>query len=149
MSQQNRPRQPQQVLTTVWAAGPQDIAISSHDDHWNSWVAVRVGQVVTYAVGLEAPESIARIWTVAEERAAAFLPLTSPALPQVDGPSVVVRLTGEQANKDRAFPYDGRASSGYIVIGGILWRPVDCIALTGIADAWRRAAAIARALTGS
>ena len=88
MSQQNRPRQPQQVLTTVWAAGSQDIAISSHDDRWNSWAAVRVGQVATYAVGLAAPTSIARIWTVAEERAAAFLPLTSPALAQVDGPSV-------------------------------------------------------------
>ncbi|WP_420116564.1 hypothetical protein [Micromonospora sp.] len=147
MSQHNHPRQPQQVLTTVWAAGSQDIAISSHDDKQNSWVAVRVGQVVTYAVGLEAPASIARIWTVAEDLAAALLPPTSPTLPHVDGPSVVVRLTGHQPTRDKAFPYDGRAGSGYIVVGGILWRPVDRAALSGIAAAWRRAGAIARVLT--
>lgn len=148
MSRQNRLRQTQQVLTTVWAAGTQDIAISSHDDRWNSWVAVRVGQVATYAVGRIAPGSIARIWTEAEERAAALLPLTSPTQPQVDGPSVVVRLTGEQTTDRRGFPYDGRSGAAHILIGGILWRPVDSTALTGIADAWRRAAQIAHTLTG-
>lgn len=144
--------QPQQIETTVWAAGPQDIAIASHDDAGDSWVSVRVGQVLTYAFGLTAPQSVARIWTVAEERASALLPMTSPTRPHVDGPSLVVKVRGDQSSagrRDQAFPYDGRYGSAHISIGGILWRPIDCAALTSIADAWRRAAAIAQLLTRS
>lgn len=147
MSQQNRPRQTQQVLTTVWAAGPQDIAINSHADAANSWVAVRVGQVLVYAIGLIAAQSIARIWTVAEDRAGSLLPSTTPWRPQTEGPSVSIRLTGEQTVRNDAYPYDGRVGSAHIVTGGVLWRPVDRAALTGIADAWRRAAQVALALS--
>ena len=142
-------RAPQQINTTVWATGPQDIGINSHHDGGYSWVAVRVGQVLTYAHGLTAPESVSRIWTAAEARAASLLPPATPTNPQiVHGPGIVVHLRGEQqitARYTAAFPYDGRAGSGHLVIGGILWRPVDRDALASIADAWRRAAVIARA----
>lgn len=143
---------PQQINTTVWAAGPQDIGVNSHHDGGASWVAVRVGQVLTYAHGVTAPESVSRIWTAAEDRAASLLPPATATSPQiVHGPGIVVHLRGEQSTAGRygrdadAFPYDGRTGCGHIVIGGILWRPVDRDALTSIADAWRRAATIARA----
>lgn len=140
---------PQQINTTVWATGPQDIGINSHHDGGYSWVAVRVGQVLTYAHGLTAPESVSRIWTAAEDRAASLLPPASATSPQiVHGPGIVVHLRGEQSVAGRyadAFPYDGRNGSGHVVVGGILWRPVDRDALANIADAWRRAAVIARA----
>lgn len=139
---------PQQITTTVWAAGPQDIAVSSHHDGGASWVAVRVGQVLTYAHGLTAPESVSRIWTVAEDRAASLLPPATATNPQlVHGPGIVVHLRGEQRITARyadAFPYDGRTGSGHVVVGGVLWRPVDRDARTSIADAWRRAESIAR-----
>lgn len=147
----SQPRPQQQIHTVIWVAGDQDISISSHDDAADSWVAVRVGQVLTYAIGLTAPQSINRIWTEAEQRAAHLLPPATPVRPQPAGPGIVVRLRGEQTTgglRDRNFPYDGRANSGHILVGGILWRPVDRAALTGIADAWRRAAQIADALTG-
>ena len=142
---------PQQITTTVRAAGPQDIAISSHHDGGYSWVAVRVGQVLTYAHGLTAPESVSRIWTEAETRAASLLPPATATNPQlVHGPGIVVNLRGEQSTAGRnsrdadAFPYDGRTGSGHVVVGGVLWRLADRDALISIADAWRRAAAIAR-----
>lgn len=146
MSRQPAPL-PQQINTTVWAAGHQDIGISSHDDAGYSWVAVRVGQVLTYAHGLTAPESVSRIWTAAEDRAGNLLPASAATSPQiVHGPGIVVHLRGEQSAAGRyatAFPYDGRTGSGHVVVGGILWRPVDREALASIADAWRKAAVIA------
>lgn len=145
-------RAPQQIDTTVWAAGPQDIGINSHHDGGSSWVAVRVGQVLTYAYGLTAPESVSRIWTEAETRASGLLPQATATQPQIThGPGIVVHVRGEQSSAGRigrnhdAFPYDGRTGSGHVVVGGILWCPVDRDALTSIADAWRRAALIARA----
>lgn len=140
-------RAPQQITTTVWAAGPQDIGISSHHDGGASWVAVRVGQVLTYAHGLNAPESVSRIWTTAQDRAGNLLPPAAPTGPQIThGPGIVVHLRGEQssAGRDVAFPYDGRTGSGHVVVGGILWRPADRDALASIAHAWRQAAEIAR-----
>lgn len=144
-------RAPQHIDTTVWAAGPQDIGINSHHDGGASWVAVRVGQVLTYAHGLTAPESVSRVWTEAESRAAGLLPPATATHPQIaHGPGIVVHLRGEQSaagrigRHDDAFPYDGRTGSGHVIVGGVLWRLVDRDALTSIADAWRRAATIAR-----
>ena len=118
-------RAPQQINTAVWAAGPQDVGISSHDDDGASWVAVRVGQVLTYAHGVTAPESVSLIWAEAEVRAA------EPAAaghghppPIANGPGIVVHVRGDQSSAGRigrhddAFPYDGRTGCGHIVIGG-------------------------------
>lgn len=137
---------PQQVNTIIWAAGRQDISISSHNADAASWVAVRVGQVITYADDLAAAESIAHIWAQAHQRAAALLPEAVAIREQTDMPGVVAHLRGEQVHDRHGFPYDGRAGSAHILIGGILWRPIDRTALTAIADAWQRAAAIARIL---
>ena len=106
---------------------------------------------MTYAHGLTAPESVSRIWTEAQTRAASLLPPATATNSQlVHGPGIVVNLRGEQSTAGRnsrdadAFPYDGRTGSGHVIVGGVLWRLVDRDALTSIAEAWRRAAAIAR-----
>lgn len=126
----------------VWAAGPQETGVSSHDDHTASWVAVRVGQVLTYADDMDAARSIHRIWALADQQLS-HLPEPNPVRQPVHQPGIVTRVAGYQSVDRATFPYRGRAGAGHIAIGGILWRPLDRAALRSITAAWEQAAAIA------